>query len=269
MHFHPYHLVEMSPWPLTSSLSAFIIIRILLCLFKNDIDFLIRCFTFFRFLSSYLWWRDIRRESTFQGNHNFIVTKGLKLGILLFILSEIIFFYSFFWRFFHSSLVPEIEIGIIWPPTGINMFNPFNIPLLNTSILLRSGVTVTWVHHSIINKKYNKRKIRLLITIVLGLYFTILQGFEYQTSEFSFNDRIFGSVFFLATGFHGLHVIIGRVFLSVRFFRFRRGHFSCNHHINFEIAAWYWHFVDVVWLFLYIFIYWWIYYFISIINNYI
>lgn len=259
MTFHPYHIVQPSPWPLTRSFRAFTLIVSFINLFSIKFIIIFIGLNFILILSSYLWWRDIIREATFQGCHTFIVKNGLKLGIILFIIREIIFFFRFFWAFFHRSLSPEIEIGIMWPPIGLSLFNPFAIPLLNTSILLSSGVTVTWAHHSILNKNYSKAAQGLLLTVILGVYFTILQGFEYFTSSFSINDRIVGTTFFLSTGFHGIHVIIGTIFLLINLVRIIKGHFSVTHHVRFECAAWYWHFVDVVWIFLYTFIYWWVY----------
>jgi cytochrome c oxidase subunit 3 len=204
----------------------------------------------------YLWWRDVSRESTYQGFHRFVVQKGLKLGIILFILSEVLFFRRFFWTFFHRRLVPINEIGLNWPPFNVTPLNPFQVPLLNTCILLRSGVRVTWSHHALINN-LKSAKLSLEVTIFLGVYFTFLQWFEYNDSSFCINDSIFGSTFFVATGFHGLHVIIGSIFLFFSLLRLVKNHFSQFHHLGYEIAIWYWHFVDVVWLFLFSIIYWW------------
>lgn len=150
-----------------------------------------------------------------------------------------------------------IELGIQWPPTGIYAFNPFIIPLLNTIILLTSGISVTWAHHRLINNNFNQFFNRLILTIFLGIYFSLLQIFEYLEASFNISDSSYGSRFFLATGFHGIHVIIGTTFLFICFSRNLFIHFSSNHHLGFEIAAWYWHFVDIVWLFLYLSIYWW------------
>lgn len=176
--------------------------------------------------------------------------------MILFITSEIFFFLSFFWAFFHSSLSPDIFIGQRWPCKGIKAFNPIGIPLINTIILLRSGITLTASHHFIIIGNKKKCNNFLFITIFLGVYFTFLQFIEYKEASFTIADSIYGSTFFIATGFHGLHVLIGTIFLLVCFIRRLKNHFSSYHHFGFEAAAWYWHFVDVVWLFLYIFIYW-------------
>lgn len=256
-HNHPYHLVDYSPWPLTGAIGVITLVTGIIKWFHNfNINLLILGY-FIIILTIYQWWRDVCREGTFQGKHTILVTKGLRWGIILFIVSEIFFFLSFFWAFFHRRLSPNIEIGSFWPPIDITPFNPFQIPLLNTIILIRSGITVTWAHHAII--EYNNTQITqgLFITIILGIYFTILQAYEYFEAPFSIADRIYGSTFFMATGFHGLHVIIGTLFLLICLIRHFNNHFSRNHHFGFEAAAWYWHFVDVVWLFLYISIYWW------------
>nr|BCH36303.1 cytochrome c oxidase subunit 3 [Acanthaster planci]BCH36314.1 cytochrome c oxidase subunit 3 [Acanthaster planci]BCH36325.1 cytochrome c oxidase subunit 3 [Acanthaster planci]BCH36336.1 cytochrome c oxidase subunit 3 [Acanthaster planci]BCH36347.1 cytochrome c oxidase subunit 3 [Acanthaster planci] len=203
------------------------------------------------------WWRDVIREATFQGSHTLPVNTGLRYGMILFITSEVCFFFAFFWAFFHSSLAPTIELGVSWPPTGISPINPFLVPLLNTAVLLSSGVTVTWAHHSILASNRTESIQALFLTIALGIYFTALQAWEYYDSPFTIADSVYGSTFFVATGFHGLHVLIGTTFLLICFIRLIFFHFSNNHHFGFEAAAWYWHFVDVVWLFLYVCIYWW------------
>lgn len=196
-------------------------------------------------------------ESTFQGHHTPAVQKGLRYGMILFIISEVLFFTGFFWAFYHSSLAPTPELGGCWPPTGIHPLNPLEVPLLNTSVLLASGVSITWAHHSLIEGNRYHMLQALFITIALGVYFTLLQASEYYEAPFTISDGVYGSTFFVATGFHGLHVIIGSTFLIVCFFRQLKFHFTSSHHFGFEAAAWYWHFVDVVWLFLYVSIYWW------------
>jgi cytochrome c oxidase subunit 3 len=204
-----------------------------------------------------IWWRDVIREATFEGMHSTIVQRGLRLGFVLFIVSEIMFFFAFFWAFFHSSLAPTIQIGSIWPPEGIEVFNPFGIPFYNTYILLLSGVTITITHHAIINGDGDVAKLNFLKTIFLACMFTSLQVFEYLEAPFTISDGIYGSTFFMATGFHGMHVLIGTIFIAVCFVRLVFNHFTKQHHVGFEAATWYWHFVDVVWLFLFISIYWW------------
>nr|QQP21733.1 cytochrome c oxidase subunit 3 [Metasepia tullbergi] len=253
----PFHLVEFSPWPLTGSLGAMLLTVGLTSWFHNHsmitllISFVIIIMTMLQ------WWRDIIRESTFQGFHTLKVSLGMRMGMILFITSEICFFFAFFWAYFHSSLAPNMEIGASWPPFYIHPINPFQVPLLNTAILLASGVTVTWAHHSLMNGNHKQSIHSMIMTIVLGAYFTILQMQEYEETSFSISDSIYGSTFFVATGFHGLHVIIGTLFLIVCLIRINYFHFSTKHHFGFEAAAWYWHFVDVVWLFLYTCIYWW------------
>ena len=167
------------------------------------------------------------------------------------------FFLRFFWAFFHRRLAVNVELGGSWPPMGILAFSPFGVPLLNTVILLSSGITVTWAHHALISNNHSQAQLALLITVILGIYFTLLQGIEYLEARFTFADSVYGSTFFLATGFHGLHVIIGTLFLLVCLIRSSINSFNYLHHFGFEAAAWYWHFVDVVWLFLFIIIYWW------------
>lgn len=257
-HFnHPYHLVDYRPWPLTGAIGVLTLVTGIVKWFHNfNINLLILGYIIV-ILTIYQWWRDICREGTLQGKHTILVTKGLRWGIILFIISEIFFFLSFFWAFFHRRLSPNIEIGTIWPPFRITPFNPFQIPLLNTIILISSGITVTWAHHAIIENNHTQITQGLFFTIILGIYFTILQAYEYLEAPFTIADRIYGSTFFIATGFHGLHVIIGTIFLLICLIRHISFHFSNNHHFGFEAAAWYWHFVDVVWLFLYISIYWW------------
>nr|AXS65655.1 cytochrome c oxidase subunit 3 [Cucujoidea sp. 24 KM-2017] len=254
---HPFHLVDYSPWPILTGLAS---LSLMVGLIKWFHQFNMNLFLYSFFVITlivYQWWRDVTREGTFQGHHTIIVTTGLRLGMILFIVSEIFFFISFFWGFFHSSLSPSIEIGMIWPPKGIQSFNPSSIPLLNTMILLSSGMTVTWAHHSLMENNWNQATQSLILTVTLGIYFTILQAYEYVEAPFTIADSVYGSSFFMATGFHGIHVIIGTTFLLICFMRHLNNHFSSTHHFGFEAAAWYWHFVDVVWLFLYISIYWW------------
>nr|WRK19244.1 cytochrome c oxidase subunit III [Benthodytes sp. Gxx-2023] len=256
-HQHPFHLVEQSPWPLTAAFSALAMTAGLIAWFHLNSLSLFLLGLFSVTITSISWWRDVVREATFQGHHTLIVINGLRYGMILFITSEVCFFFAFFWAFFHSSLTPAIELGVSWPPNGIAPINPFLVPLLNTAVLLSSGVTVTWAHHSIIESNRNEAIQALQLTVILGVYFTVLQAWEYVDSPFTIADSIYGSTFFVATGFHGLHVIIGTIFLSVCLTRLISHHFSNSHHFGFEAAAWYWHFVDVVWLFLYVCIYWW------------
>nr|WNU00276.1 cytochrome c oxidase subunit 3 [Phyllotreta armoraciae] len=254
---HPFHLVDVSPWPILGALSAMISMLGIIKWFHLFNNNLLMISSIIMMLIMYQWWRDITRESTFQGLHTLKVSEGLRWGMILFISSEVLFFISFFWAYFHSSLSPTTEIGLTWPPNNIQVFNPIEIPLLNTMILLTSGLTVTWAHHSLMENNFNQAIQGLTLTVILGIYFSILQGFEYAEASFTIADSVYGSTFFMATGFHGLHVLIGTSFLLITLIRLWFNHFSSNHHFGFEAAAWYWHFVDVVWLFLYISIYWW------------
>nr|YP_002929353.1 cytochrome c oxidase subunit III [Chrysochroa fulgidissima]ACF04024.1 cytochrome c oxidase subunit III [Chrysochroa fulgidissima] len=254
---HPYHLVEISPWPLYGAMAATITLTGLIKWFHQFQSNLLMVGLTLTIAIMYQWWRDVTREGTLQGLHTFQVTMGLRWGMILFIISEVFFFISFFWGFFHSSLAPTVELGLLWPPKGISPFNPLQIPLLNTLILLTSGITVTWAHHALMENNYNQGIQGLALTVTLGLYFTALQAYEYYEAPFTIADAVYGSSFFMATGFHGLHVIIGSTFLLICLARQINNHFSQIHHFGFEAAAWYWHFVDVVWLFLYISIYWW------------
>ncbi len=253
----PFHLVEYSPWPLTSSLGAFTLAVGLARWFHG---YGISCFLLSFILiirSIFQWWRDVIREGTFIGHHTSYVTTGLRWGIILFITSEVLFFFAFFWSFFHRRLSPTPELGCCWPPSGIHPLNPYSVPLLNTAVLLASGVTVTWAHHRLIENSRTNTIQALTLTVTLGVYFTILQAGEYLEASFAISDRVYGSTFFVATGFHGLHVLIGSTFLLVCLARVVSHHFSNGHHFGFEAAAWYWHFVDVVWICLYLCVYWW------------
>nr|BDQ43515.1 cytochrome c oxidase subunit 3 [Metaphire sieboldi] len=253
----PFHLVEYSPWPLTSSLGAFTLAIGLASWFHG---YGMTCFIaaiLLIIMSMYQWWRDVIREGTYMGHHTNPVAVGLRWGMILFITSEVMFFFAFFWAFFHSSLAPTPEIGCSWPPTGISPLNPFSVPLLNTAVLLASGVTVTWAHHSLMEAKRTDAIQALTVTVMLGAYFTVLQAGEYLAAPFTIADSVYGTTFFVATGFHGLHVLIGSSFLLICLLRTIVHHFSNGHHFGFEAAAWYWHFVDVVWICLYLCIYWW------------
>nr|YP_008378936.1 cytochrome c oxidase subunit 3 [Cercopithecus albogularis]AGM47430.1 cytochrome c oxidase subunit 3 [Cercopithecus albogularis] len=254
---HAYHMVKPSPWPLTGALSALLVTSGLIMWFHFYSTILLMLGLLTTSLTLHQWWRDIVRESTYQGHHTMPVQKNLRYGMALFIISEIFFFTGFFWAFYHSSLAPTPNLGGLWPPTGIVPLNPLEVPLLNTSVLLASGVTITWAHHNLMNNNRKQMTQALLITTLLGIYFTMLQISEYFEAPFTISDGIYGSTFFIATGFHGLHVIIGSTFLLICLIRQLLYHFTSSHHFGFEAAAWYWHFVDVVWLLLYISIYWW------------
>lgn len=254
---NPFHLVEFRPWPLVGSVGAFLL-TVGLASWMHGFGFeLLLLGLILIGLTMLQWWRDVVREATYQGFHTIAVRKGLRWGMILFIVSEVCFFAAFFWAYFHSRLSPNPELGSCWPPVGIVPLNPFSVPLLNTAVLLGSGVRVTWAHHAIMEGRRFNGIQGLFLTVVLGVYFTFLQGGEYWDAPFTIADGVYGSTFFVATGFHGLHVLIGSSFLLVCLLRLYAYQFSRTHHFGFEAAAWYWHFVDVVWLFLYLCIYWW------------
>nr|YP_010414151.1 cytochrome c oxidase subunit III [Acyrthosiphon caraganae]URQ84747.1 cytochrome oxidase subunit III [Acyrthosiphon caraganae] len=253
----PYFILNLSPWPILMAMNTFnlMISNIMIMNFKFNLMSLINLIMIISI--SILWWRDVIRESTFQGNHNFYIMNLIKFSMILFIISEMFLFISFFWNFLHNSLAPSIELGLNWPPKNISFFNPLLIPLLNTIILLTSSFTVTVTHLYLMNNSKKKTIIFMNLTIILSIYFLMLQMLEYKQATFTFSDSIFGSSFYMATGFHGLHVIIGTIFLLTNLLRMMKLHFSYIHHISFELAAWYWHFIDIIWLFLYMTFYWW------------
>jgi len=239
---HGFHLVDPSILPLLTSMSA-LSLTLGSVLYFHGYSLGLESTFFGLFgvlLCMFLWWRDIVRESTFEGHHTGIVQLGLRYGVLLFIVSEIMFFFAFFWAFFAAALAPVIEIGTIWPPKGIEVFNPIEVPLLNTLILLCSGATVTYAHHAITAGNKIEAVFGLVLTVALAIVFTCFQAFEYVSATFTISDGIYGSTFYMATGFHGFHVFIGTCFLTVCFFRLYINHFTREHHFGFEAAAWYW-----------------------------
>jgi cytochrome c oxidase subunit III len=251
---HPYHLVDPSPWPIIGAVCAGLMFGGGVLYMHGATIWLIAPGLIGVLAIMFVWWRDVIREAEFQGHHTPVVQIGLRYGMALFIASEVMFFAAFFWAFFTSSLFP---VGGVWPPKGIHPFDPWDIPFLNTLILLTSGTTVTWAHHALLENDRKGLIQGLGLTVLLGISFTCLQAYEYSHAAFGFKGGIYPSTFFMATGFHGAHVIIGTTFLLVNFFRARAGQFKPDHHFGFEAAAWYWHFVDVVWLFLFVCIYWW------------
>lgn len=254
---HYYHLVTPSAWPFLVAFNLFVLI--------------LGAISYMHFYGGYLfiyglinllfvillWVRDVIREGTYEGMHTKVVQKNLKLGFILFILSEIMFFFGFFWAFFHCSLSPAIELGCIWPPYGINVINPFKLPLLNTMLLLLSGIYITQCHIYLRQGIFDLVIYYYIWTLICGLLFTVIQLYEYFVATFSIADGIYGSVFYMLTGFHGAHVLVGSLLIIVCLIRTLLGHFSITHHVGFECSAWYWHFVDGVWLFLYVFVYVW------------
>ena len=286
---HDYHLVDPSPWPLVGSIAAFVMAIGAIAWMKTPVGGLFGIEGPWVFaagmlgilITMFVWWRDVVDEAENKKLHTPVVQMHLRYGMILFIASEVMFFVAWFWAYFDAALFPgdvrTVEnvseaVGMVtreeltgghWPPAATgdgrfgSTFDPWTLPLVNTLILLTSGTTVTWAHYAL--QEGNRRSMvwGLALTIVLGLLFTALQAYEYQHADFQFAGHIYGSTFFMATGFHGFHVIVGTVFLIVVLFRVLAGHFTEKHHFGFEAAAWYWHFVDVVWLFLFVSIYVW------------
>jgi cytochrome c oxidase subunit 3 len=256
---HPYHLPDPSPWPIIGALGGFMTVFgiVLAAHFGNYAVLVLGALTILT--TMFFWWRDVIRESRTPGAHSMIVRLSLRYGMTLFIASEVMFFVGFFWAYFNFLIFPETQGNgqTVWPPTNVHTFDPFHLPFLNTMILLLSGTTVTWAHHCLLEGDRKGLVRGLGLTILLGLSFTLCQAIEYSHAPFAFNGGgVYPSVFFLATGFHGFHVIVGTCFLIVCWFRARAGQFTPERHFGFEAAAWYWHFVDVVWLFLFVCIYW-------------
>ncbi|KAF0143384.1 MAG: cytochrome c oxidase subunit III [Rhodospirillaceae bacterium] len=253
---HPFHMVHPSPWPMVGAGAAFVLALGLVLLMHDHGPWgLIAGFILVLFTMAG-WWRDVIRESVVDDVHTSPVRHGLRVGMGLFILSEVMFFAAFFWAFFHNAL--QVSPGVTqWPPPSIQPFNPWGVPFLNTLILLSSGMTVNWAHHAVRADHRRNIILGLAVTVALGALFLSLQAYEYGHAAFAFREGIYPSVFYMATGFHGFHVLVGVCFLTVNLGRALRGQFLPDHHVGFEAAAWYWHFVDVVWLFLFVWIYWW------------
>src|ERR1700730_10136165 len=257
--YFPFHLVTPSPWPILMSFSLLnLTVGAVLYMhgFLNGgivltIGFILTAF------GMTLWFRDVITEGTYLGDHTKEVKHGLMLGVLLFIVSEVFAFLSVFWAFFHSSLSPAVEIGGSWPPMGITPLDPFAIPLLNTFLLLSSGAFITYAHHALIAGNRKGAIIGTIFTIILAIVFTALQYFEYSEAAFTMSDSVYGSAFYASTGLHGFHVIIGTIFISVGLFRIINYHLTDTHHQGHEAGILYWHFVDVVWLFLFMAVYFW------------
>jgi cytochrome c oxidase subunit III len=261
---HPYHLVDPSPWPAVGAISLFLV-TFGMAMFMHakhggaillGLGFMGVLYTMFA------WWRDVVKEAMHEKKHTPAVSRGLRAGMALFITSEVLFFAAFFWAFFNASTLPKLPLEDtwaiakgVWPPAGIHPFDPWHLPFLNTLILLLSGTTVTWAHWCILHND-NKNTIKALwCTVILGLLFTACQAYEYTHAAFGFKEGVYATTFYMATGFHGFHVIVGTIFLSVCLARAYKNHFTPQQHLGFEFAAWYWHFVDVVWLFLFVFVY--------------
>ncbi|MDA0781130.1 MAG: cytochrome c oxidase subunit 3 [Rickettsiales bacterium] len=268
---HDYHLVDPSPWPLIGAFSGLLLATGALFFMHGKPAGNIMLIAGFAavIFTMFVWWKDVIKEGK-GGHHKNLVQHGLRVGMALFILSEVMFFFAFFWAFFKAALAPELvfdgahifEEGIkvvegVWPPVGIETFNAWDLPFINTLVLLLSGTTVTWAHYALLRNDRKNLIRALLITVLLGISFTCLQAYEYHHAAFGFKDGIYSSNFYMATGFHGAHVLIGTIFLAICLIRALKGDMSPKHHLGFEFAAWYWHFVDVVWLFLFAFVYVW------------
>lgn len=279
---HDYHLVDPSPWPLASSVATTVMMVGAVAWMKGLFGMPEGTqFLFFAGLAGVLfsmfgWWSDVIKEGK-AGDHTPVVSIGLRYGMILFIASEIMFFAAFFWMFFDMALfadsrqhIPEVgawadtaKSWSTWPPKGVEVLDPWSLPLLNTVILLLSGTTVTWAHHALQVGDRKAAKTGLMITVALGVLFTAVQAYEYNHiihehlffNEEALNSGLYGSIFFMATGFHGFHVLVGTIFLTVCLLRLMAGQMTPQKHFGFEAAAWYWHFVDVVWLFLFAFVY--------------
>ena len=261
---HDYHVVDPSPWPIIGSVAALILTSGAVVWMHGGTSLIMIAGFLGVLYTMFGWWRDVIRESR-AGFHTRVVTLGLRYGVILFIASEVMFFVAWFWAFFDASLFSGEAInfqrmeftGGVWPPKGIESLDPWHLPLLNTLILLTSGTTVTWAHHAIVHGDRQGLKWGLWCTVILGVLFSMCQAYEYYHAHFHFSGNIYGATFFMATGFHGFHVIVGTIFLAVCLIRAYLGHFTAKQHFGFEAAAWYWHFVDVVWLFLFASIYVW------------
>ncbi|SNY92039.1 cytochrome c oxidase subunit 3 [Cohaesibacter sp. ES.047] len=261
---HDYHIIDPSPWPFIGSVSAFVMAVGAVTYFHDGPIWFMLIGLLGVLYTMIAWWRDVIKESR-AGDHTPVVQMHLRYGMILFIASEVMFFVAWFWAFFDASLFAgEIQqyaraefTGGTWPPQGIEVIDPWHLPLFNTLLLLASGTTVTWAHHALIEEDNDSLKWGLILTVLLGVIFTCVQVYEYVYAPFGFKESIYGATFFMATGFHGFHVFVGTVFLIVCLVRAYKGHFTPKKHFGFEAAAWYWHFVDVVWLFLFASIYLW------------
>jgi len=259
---HDYHLVDPSPWPVVGSISVLIMAIGGVQMLHDGAPWVLLIGFAGVLYTMLAWWRDVVKEAV-QGDHTPVVQLHHRYGMILFIASEVMFFVAWFWAYFDASLYPGEAIqasrtellGGVWPPQGIETFDPWHLPLINTLVLLTSGTTVTWAHHALQHDDREGLKWGLILTVALGALFTVFQIYEYQHAAFGFSGHIYGATFFMATGFHGFHVLVGTIFLAECLLRALHAHFSLHQHFGFEAAAWYWHFVDVVWLFLFVVIY--------------
>ena len=256
---HKFHLVDPSPWPLFASMGAFMLTAggvLYMHKFSGGWSLFKTGFLMILYVM-FVWWRDIVREATYELQHTVKVQRGLTLGVILFIVSEVMFFFGFFWAFFHSSLSPVYNIGGVWPPQAIASISPYMTPMTNTVILLSSGATITWAHHAVFLRAKKHSIISLIYTIGLAVLFTYFQGVEYVSLPFNISDGVYGSCFYMTTGFHGFHVFVGTIAIFISFIRLVLNHFTNKQHLGMDSAVWYWHFVDVVWIFLFATVYWW------------
>jgi len=274
---HDFHLVNPSPWPLLGSIAVVVTalggVTYMKGLFglEGGTWWLLALGLAMVMWVMFGWWREVIKEGNI-GDHTPVVQIGLRYGMILFIASEVMFFAGWFWSFFEFAIFESARVGETWdsanalyadglsrfndwPPVGVETFDPFHLPLINTLILLLSGTTVTWAHHALQHGDRSGARNGLILTVILGFVFTLLQAYEYSHAQFTFDGTLYGSAFFMATGFHGAHVVIGTIFLAICLIRLLMGGMSAEKHLGFEFAAWYWHFVDVVWLFLFAFVY--------------
>lgn len=256
---HFFHIIPASPWPLLSSFAA-LFFASGIAFYAHKVELGGYFLVFGLFLLSYCafyWFSDIIDEGTCGGYHTMAVRMGLRMGFLLFIVSEIMLFFGFFWAFFHSALCPCIEIGNIFPPVGITIIPVMEFPLFNTFVLIISGISVTWAHRGVSLGSFKESIDGLLITILLGVFFLCLQMIEYYEAPFDFSDSVYGCTFYMLTGLHGCHVFAGAFFLLICLVRLLKRHYLRNHYLGLVFAIWYWHFVDVVWIFLFLTVYCW------------
>jgi len=256
--FFPSHLVDRSIWPLMVSSSLFALVIGTVQYFHGYSTgfLLLKAAALLTVIGAAYWWKDVVIEAAFKGHHTKKVRFGIAQGFNLFIVSEIMAFLSVFWAYLHASLSPSIEI-VSWPPVGITPLNAFAIPFINTLILLSSGGFITYAHHALIANNRKATITGLFVTIILALIFTFLQYVEYNQASFTFADSVYGSAFFATTGLHGAHVLIGTIFILVQYLRITNYHMTNGHHLGLELSILYWHFVDVVWLFLFCVVYYW------------
>jgi len=256
---HLFHILEPNYYPIQLSIGIFFFVSGLAFSMHNIDNGIILFYLgiILIILISIFWFLEIFMEATTLGFHTKIVKSGLKKGFILFIASEIMLFFGFFWAFFHSALNPSIELGAIWPPAGLDLIPVKFFPLFNTLILIISGFSVTWVHRGVAIGSFKESIDGFLITILLGFLFILLQGLEYYEATFNLEDGVYPSIFFMLTGLHGCHVIVGVIFLIVCFISLLFNHYLTSHYLRLVFAIWYWHFVDIVWIILFLTLYCW------------